>query len=94
MRYLAEFYLPARGGQTAALAGRASRAAEEASRAGPPVRFITAIHALEDETCFAIYEAASPAAVIAAGALAGLTFDRVAEIATYDASGEVPSPPA
>lgn len=89
MRYLAEFYLPARSGPITALARRARTAAEQANSAGPPVRFITAIHAPEDESCFAIYEAASPAAVAAAGALAGLMFDRVSEIATDDAGGEV-----
>ena len=88
MRYLAEFYLPARSGPITTLARRARAAAEQATSAGPPVRFITAIHAPEDESCFAIYEAASPAAVAAAGARAGLTFDRVSEITTDDAGGE------
>lgn len=89
MRYLAEFYLPARNGPITALASRARAAAEQTSSAGPPVRFITAIHTPEDESCFAIYEAASPAAVAAAGALAGLTFDRVSQVVTDDAGGEV-----
>ena len=88
MRYLAEFYLPVRSGSIAALARRARTAAAQASRTGPPVRFIIAIHAPKDESCFVIYEAASPAAVNTAGALAGLMFDRVIGITTYDAGGE------
>jgi hypothetical protein len=61
MRYLAEFYLPSRATDLKILAARARRAAEQASRAGPLVQFITAIHAAEDESCFVIYEAATPA---------------------------------
>ncbi len=85
MRYLAEFYLPDRGVNLAALAGRARVTAEQSSRAGPAVRFVSAIHAAEDESCFAIYDAESPAAVTAAGSLAGIVFDRVVEVATSDA---------
>ena len=80
MHYLAEFYLPDRNVDLAGLARQARSAAEQASQAGPPVRFINAIHAPEDETCFAIYEADTPAAVTIAGALAGLTFDHIVEV--------------
>ena len=59
----AEFYLPGHDVNLAGLAKQAKSAAEQASRAGPPVRFINAIHAPEDESCFAIYEADTRAAV-------------------------------
>ena len=88
MHYLAEFYLPGHDADLAGLARQARSAAEQASRAGPSVRFINAIYALEDESCFAIYEADTPAAVTAAGTLAGLSFDRVVQVATQDARDE------
>jgi uncharacterized protein DUF4242 len=82
MHYLAEFYLPSHDVNLASLAKQARTAAEQASRAGPPVRFINAIHAPKDESCFAIYEADTPTAVTTAGALAGLTFDHIVEVTT------------
>src|SRR5437764_7585079 len=88
MRYLAEFYLPEHDADLAGLARRARATAEQASRTGPAVRFVTAIHAPEDETCFAIYEADTAAAVTAAGALAGIVFDRIVKATTHDADGE------
>ena len=56
------------------------------AEAGPAVRFVNAIHAPQDESCFAIYEADSPAAITVAGRLAGIAFDRIVEIAINDAS--------
>ena len=82
MHYLAEFYLPSHDVDLAGLAKQARNAAEQASRAGPPVRFINAIHAPQDESCFAIYEADTLAAVTTAGTLAGLTFDHIVEVTT------------
>jgi hypothetical protein len=82
MHYLAEFYLPGHDVDLAGLAKQARSAAERASRAGPPVRFIKAIYAPEDESCFAIYEADTLSAVTAAGKLAGLTFDHIVEVTT------------
>lgn len=86
MRYLAEFYLPGRGVDLADLAGRARAGAEESTRTGPAVRFVSAIHAPEDESCFALYDADSPAGVTKAGSLAGIVFDRIVEVAVQDAS--------
>ena len=85
MHYLAEFYLPGRDADLAGLARRARATAEQASRAGPAVRFVNAIHAPQDESCFAIYEADSAAAITVAGRLAGIAFDRIVEIAINDA---------
>ena len=91
MHYLAEFYLPGRDADLAGLARRARATAEQASRAGPAVRFVQAIHAPLDESCFAIYEADSPAAITAAGGLAGIAFDRIVEIAINNAGGDTGS---
>ena len=71
--YLAEFYSPS--ADLADLAGRARAAAARSA----DVRFVQAISVPEDESCFAIFEAASAEAVLAAGAGAGLAFDRVVE---------------
>ncbi len=85
MRYLGEFYQPDHQADLASLAARASESAAVASRAGPAVRFVHVIHAPADESCFALYEAESLVAVETAGSLAGITFDRIVEVATRDA---------
>lgn len=81
MLYLAEFYLPA----DISLAGvaRAARAgAAQAARTGAQVRFIRAVFVPQDESCFALYQASSAEEVTAAGALAGLEYDRVVKALT------------
>ncbi len=83
MRFLAEFYLPSDGEDLRELAGRARMAAVQASQGGgPAVRFLYAVHARADESCFAVYDAESAQAVVAAGERAGIAFDRVVEAAT------------
>jgi hypothetical protein len=79
--YLAEFYLPG-SSSLARVVARAREGAREAGQGGPDVRFIRAIFVPADESCFALYQAATAQAVLAAGALAGLVFDRVAEAIT------------
>jgi hypothetical protein len=81
MLYLAEFYLPAAGVPLAGLAGQARLAADRINESGTAVRFVRAIHVAQDESCFVIYRAESPAAVAAAGAAAGFVFDSVVEAA-------------
>ncbi len=76
MRYLAELYLPA-STALAELAGQAMAGARQAALAGARVHFLQAIFVPQDESCFLVYLASSPAEVSAAGALAGLAFDRV-----------------
>ncbi len=74
--YLAEFYLPG----TATLAevtARALRGAEQAVRGGATVRYVQAIFVPQDESCYALYHAESARDVVAAGAEAGLVFDRI-----------------
>jgi Nickel responsive protein SCO4226-like len=86
MHYLAEFYLPGHDADIVTLAHRIRAMAEQANQTGAAVRFVNAIHAPEDESCFAIYEAATAEAVMAAGSLAGIAFDRIVEICMNDAS--------
>ena len=77
MFFLAEFYLPA----SAALADvvqRARAGAAAACAAGAPTRFVQAIFVPTEETCFALFQAPTAAAVSAAGSAAGLEFDHVA----------------
>jgi hypothetical protein len=76
MFFLAEFYLPA----SAALSDVAQQArtgAAAACAAGSQTRFIQAVFVPTEETCFALFEAPTAAAVSAAGSAAGLEFDRV-----------------
>ena len=82
MYYLAEFYLP--GDVDLADLTRQARLAAEEVGDGSAVRFRYAIHVPADESCFAVYDADSAEAVAAAGNLAGLTFDRVAEAVVSD----------
>jgi hypothetical protein len=76
MLFLAELYLP--GGTSVTEVARAARvAALRAAGAGEIPRFILAVFVPSDECCYSLYGADSAAQVIAAGALAGLEFDRV-----------------
>jgi hypothetical protein len=79
--YLAEFYLPA-GASLAGVVARARAGAREAAASGADVRFVRAIFVPQDESCFALYQAGSVQAVMLAGALAGLVYDRVTEART------------
>jgi hypothetical protein len=82
VRYLAEFYLPVGRVELGDLIRRARAAAEHSCGAGAAVRLLYAVHVPQDESCFAVYEAGSAEAVAAAGALAGIEFDRIVEAAT------------
>jgi len=57
----------------------AREAAEDAARSGMRIRFIRAIFVPLDESCFVLYEAESAKDVAAAGMLARLDYDRIAE---------------
>ena len=78
MLYLAELYLPA-GSALAGVALRARAGAERAAGSRPGIALVEAIFLRHDESCFLLYQAACAADVTAAGALAGLSFDRVTE---------------
>lgn len=81
MLYLAEFYLP-RQASFADVVQRAREGARAAVGSGAEIRLIRVIFVPCDESCFALYVAGSTAEVMAAGALAGLVFDRVGEADT------------
>ena len=82
MVFLAEIYLPGGAVTAGALAARAQAGAgavvaAAVGRGGTPARLLQVILLPEDEICFLLYRAESAAAVRAAGAAAGLDFDRV-----------------
>ena len=76
-----------------ALAARARLAAAELKREGMPVRFLRVIFVPEDETCFLLYEAASPEAAAEAAERAAIPVERVVE-AVRVGEGEIHSGPA
>ena len=78
--FLVEFYL-SRTDRAATQAGadRACLAAEELTRRGTPVRYLSSIFVPEDETCFHLFEATSAAAVREVAQRAELSFERVLE---------------
>ena len=78
--FLVEFYLP-RTDCKAAQAGadRACLAAEELTRRGTLVRYLSSIFLPEDETCFHLYEASSAEAIREVAQRAELSFERVLE---------------
>ena len=82
MVFLAEIYLPGGAVTAGALAARAQAGAgavvaAAVGRGGTPARLLQVILLPDDEICFLLYRAESAAAVRAAGAAAGLDFDRV-----------------
>jgi uncharacterized protein DUF4242 len=80
MEFLVEFYL-SRTHREAAAAGadNAHLAAEELTRHGTPVRYLSSIFVPEDETCFHMYEATSADAIREVAQRAELPFERVLE---------------
>ena len=76
VRYLAELYIPA-STALAEVAAKARTGAEHAAQTGASVRFLQAIFVPQDESCFVVYAARTAEEVSTAGALAGLTFDRI-----------------
>jgi hypothetical protein len=62
--FLVEVYLRrSRAGEARATGCRARSAAEELSRQGTPVRYVRTTFLPDDETCFHLFEASTPAAV-------------------------------
>jgi hypothetical protein len=78
--FLVEFYLSRTDcGAAQAGADRACLAAEELTRRGTPVRYLSSIFVPEDETCFHLFEATSADAVREVAQRAELSFERVLE---------------
>jgi hypothetical protein len=77
--YTVELPRPEDGwGRLEQLTARARKAAEELTRVGTPVRFLRSIYVPEDETCFHLYQAASPEHVREAARRANLPLENVA----------------
>lgn len=72
-------------------AARTRLAAEELTREGTPVRFLSSIFVPEDETWFVLCEAGSADAVRKTAHRAALTFERIAEAVAPASSEEVRS---
>jgi hypothetical protein len=73
--YFVETYLPAQPRRLAEACARARRAAE----LGPGVRYLRTTFLPEEETCFHLFEAPSPAALGEAARLARLGHTRIVE---------------
>jgi hypothetical protein len=62
--YLVEVYLPrSRAHEARASGHRARTGAEQLAREGVPIRYIRTAYLPDDETCFHLFEARTPAAV-------------------------------
>jgi Nickel responsive protein SCO4226-like len=76
--YLVELYVARSDKDGAERCGdRARLAAEQLASEGVSVRYVRSIFVPEDETCFYLYEAASPDVVREAARRAGFTTERV-----------------
>ena len=76
--FLVEIYLP-RANSVDASVARARTAAEELTREGTPVEYVSSIFVPEDETCFFLYQGLSADAVREAARRASLDFERISE---------------
>jgi len=78
--FLVEFYLSRTDREAAATGAEGARfAAEDLTRHGTPVRYLSLIFVREDETCFHLHEAASADAIREVAQRAELSFERVLE---------------
>jgi hypothetical protein len=76
--YLVETYVPrSRAAEARTTADRARTIAETLSRGGTPVRYIRTTFLPDDETCFHVFEAASPDAVGEVCRRAGIASARI-----------------
>lgn len=92
---MSEFLVEAYVSQTSAVGTSSATsvllAAERLTRAGVPVRLLSAILVAEEEICFYLYEAQSIEAVREAATLAGLQVERVSEAVSDDTVAGQPS---
>jgi hypothetical protein len=76
--YILEVYLPRAGAHEVRAMGRRARAAADAlAREGVPISYVRTTYLPDDETCFHLFEAASPDIVEEAGRRAELGRVRV-----------------
>jgi hypothetical protein len=81
--YLVEHYVPAH--DAGSLAGDSARLR---SCGGSAIRLLMTFYAVEDETCFHLFDARSPSAVRRAIAGAGVEIDRIVGVVTVPDTGE------
>jgi hypothetical protein len=77
--YLVELYLPRNSTAPAEAARRARSSATAMSREGQRIRYLRSIFVPDDETCFLLFEAASPELVGEASRRAAIEYDRIVE---------------
>jgi hypothetical protein len=78
--FLAEFYVPRSAvTQPWDSVRNAVRAAAELRRTGQQIWCLGAVHAIEDETCFVLFEADSMEVVAALARISGRRFDKIGE---------------
>jgi hypothetical protein len=83
--YLLELYLP----RNAVLdPGELARGARRAAEQDRGVRYVRSIVLPEEELCFHVFNAATPALVREAGSRLGMPFERVVEVLEVGASDE------
>ena len=78
-QYLLELYVARSSAVPLQAAGRARATANAMSRGGHRVRYLRSIFVPEDETCFLLFEAASPELVGEASRRAALGHHRIVE---------------
>ena len=93
--FLAETYTPGLApGIAAPCAADVARAAEHASGPGAPARFLCGVAVPEEETCFWLYQAPSPAEVRAAMTAAGLNPEHIMQAVALRPPAPAPTPGA
>jgi hypothetical protein len=79
--YLVEVYLPRSRADDARASGhRARTAAEQLASEGLPIRYVRTMYLPEDETCFHLFEAPTPATVEEASRRAALGPTRIVPV--------------
>jgi hypothetical protein len=87
--YLVESYAPRSGAALDESIARVQLAAKQIAAEGLVLRHIRSTFVPEDEICFHVFEAESPAVVDEVGRRAGLPFERVVEAMPVTPSGGV-----
>ena len=86
--YLLELYVPR---DRAADPDELARCAQRAAEQGAGVRYLRSLVLPDEELCFHVFDAATAAAVAAAGSRLGMPFERVVEVLEVGAAPkEVP----
>jgi hypothetical protein len=88
--YLVETYLSRhRARDLGSIQERLRHAGEALTRDGMDVLHVRTVFVPADETCFHLFDAASAAAVLAAGERAAIDFDRISEATYGDATAHL-----